>query len=1087
MRSRASLFVLLFFGLLALGRAAAPPAKAPPRPFDFSKLPPGTIFIVGDEAKDALQQPGAVILSPEKFKELMGQLDQLKRQASAEKGEFRGSCKLSGRVEGDLVHMKAQFEFATRRPREIVPLGCQKAWPTAVALDDGKLPLLQTAGDDGFAVQVETPGPHRLVLDLDLPVSTRGAGKANDRGFELGLPRAAITLLESLDVSGVNELRVGNRNVPAKLLDSRDGQRKILPLGPIDRLEVTWKGPAPMQRALPLLTSRGQIEVRVDDAYATTEAELLLEVPNNVPVARWQLQAPPPPLVSVEAEGRVTPPSDAKNPLWTIQLKEPSAEPLRVRVRQRQPRGKTIAVGPFAIPGALRQHGKISIITPPDVRPHYRTRGEVNQIEPPEEIGRGPNGVAVFSYWNLPAAPARQPVPAPVELDLQTIEGGVETVLIHRLDWHEEGWRISTELDVTPVRTSVERLELELPGEGDFKAGPAIRVKPELDIVKEAGTRIGVLELAQKQHNHFKVDLTGFRATAAHVETAILTLPRPRKTLDRGARIIVTVPESMELRAPRSWGSKPLPSGTRSWTREMALAPRQIELSWRRHRQELAVEGLADVTIAERQMLVRQSLRFQSGEPSREIVLRSLGFPAGRAPTAEQVSLTPRGADRWLMTGHPGPLVVLHYAVPLPANPKGPLPVPLFWPENATRCEMKVRVWSDPGVQPMPATGSWDELPTELVPRHESLPSLVLRGSGVPRDAGPEFPLALQLTEPAGTPLATLLVHHQLIRASVGESGQQSYRVRYLFDKLGARFLDVELPGTPAALGLEAFLDGKPVPFRAVNEEGRDSDTGRIARLRVEPELYRQRALLDLRYQIAPSGKKGDGRLRTTFFPPLLRGHVLPGEVRWQVALPPEWLALHADSPAMARQRLGIRAGLPAPRPAWSSADLERWIAGPDPRNAAPDPMTDPTPRSPELTCWQPTAGALTVIHLPHQVWLLAGSLTFLATGLALIFAPLPRRARGAILGVLGFLALAAGLCWPFALAMFLYGCSFGLLVLPLAIGIHWFLQRRYRRRVMFMRGFSRLAPGSSIVQTGSSLRRRGEPSTVDAPPGAGV
>jgi hypothetical protein len=50
---------------------------------------------------------------------------------------------------------------------------------------------------------------------------------------------------------------------------------------------------------------------------------------------------------------------------------------------------------------------------------------------------------------------------------------------------------------------------------------------------------------------------------------------------------------------------------------------------------------------------------------------------------------------------------------------------------------------------------------------------------------------------------------------------------------------------------------------------------------------------------------------------------------------------------------------------------------------------------------------------------------------------------------------------------------------------LQWFFQRRYRRQVVFMPGFTRLATGSSLVKHGSSHRPRAEPSTVDAPVGS--
>src|SRR5258708_6235180 len=49
--------------------AADPPAKVPPaKPaIDFSKLPPGTIFLIGDDPKEALQRPGVMIVTAEEL------------------------------------------------------------------------------------------------------------------------------------------------------------------------------------------------------------------------------------------------------------------------------------------------------------------------------------------------------------------------------------------------------------------------------------------------------------------------------------------------------------------------------------------------------------------------------------------------------------------------------------------------------------------------------------------------------------------------------------------------------------------------------------------------------------------------------------------------------------------------------------------------------------------------------------------------------------------------------------------------------------------------------------------------------------
>src|SRR5205807_6330337 len=126
-----------------------------------------------EDPKDGVRLlPRAVQLTPEKYQELMDQLEQARRLARAEKPDLPSVCKLTGQVDGDLVRLRARFEFKTDRPRALVNLGCARAWPTAATLDDGQLPLLQP-GDEGLLLRVENPGTHTVTLDLALPWSPR--------------------------------------------------------------------------------------------------------------------------------------------------------------------------------------------------------------------------------------------------------------------------------------------------------------------------------------------------------------------------------------------------------------------------------------------------------------------------------------------------------------------------------------------------------------------------------------------------------------------------------------------------------------------------------------------------------------------------------------------------------------------------------------------------------------------------------------------------------------------------------------------------------------------------------------------------
>src|SRR5262249_46721676 len=85
------------------------------------------------------------------------------------------------------------------------------------------------------------------------------------------------------------------------------------------------------------------------------------------------------------------------------------------------------------------------------------------------------------------------------------------------------------------------------------------------------------------------------------------------------------------------------------------------------------------------------------------------------------------------------PMLVLEDTTPLPtAKPGAPVPVPLVVPEQITRGETRVRIWSEGGPLPASAPG-WSEQNIEIVPGRNQLPALVVRSDRV------DQPLTLEL------------------------------------------------------------------------------------------------------------------------------------------------------------------------------------------------------------------------------------------------------------------------------------------------------------------------------------------------------
>lgn len=1122
--------------------SAAPAAEKPaatPRPLslDLLKLPAGAVLVICDEVRDAMRLiPNMIVLRPQDYQKWMEQIEQLK-QTEADKPDNPSSCKLTGTVNGDWAYLRATFGFKTERPRSSVNLACLGARPTSATLDGGPASLLP--GEEGFLLQVDSPGVHQAILDLQVPLVSRGGG------FELDLPRAAIRTVEQLDLPAtVSEVRIGNRTLRTTPVEPQRSRVERIPV-PTQHLSVAWKGSAAKPASgPPVRLADGRIIVRISETHIFTEAELTLHVRSGE-AAEWRLRLPALPADAVlevkippQDEQRIQPieqPHDKQNPILTIRLQEASAEPLHIglHIRQARPAGP-LAIGPYAVFDALTQRGEIEIHAPDELRLRPQAAGEVSRKEVTEEQ-RSQNVRAVFSYWNMPgSAQPTQSVPPLLTLHLEPVKGYVETHMTHHL--HFEGdaegagrWQVKTQLEVTPIRTGVDHLEVSLPADYEYdKASGATPAELVEDVVIDRWKQTAQIKLAHKQTpgRSFTLTLPGSYPVRRGRQEASLELVRPlawsvehgvsselqfAPVLDRGCQVNATLPDGMEFVArplrsssqnngSEAFSAAPLPlkSGSQEYTWQGERTILRLDLAWRAHRPELPVERVVDVILAGQQARVREYLRYQFGSqaPGRLLlavppeVQPHVKILEGGIRDAEE-SRTP---DEWAVSipasaGKEHQLTLEYtFALDSEQRPEATDPaeaaehrkharstgaargftVPLIRPVQATRGQTRVRVWCDPGVQPSLAGGSWAESATEIVPEQESLPVLVLRGS---HDAK----LVLRLSEPAIAHLAPAVADRILVAASVREGGTQSYRVRFLLSKLSARHLDLEMPVLLTRSDLDVRLDGKRVPLHLVDESGHDTDIGTVLRLQVEPALYHGPVILEVSYQADSSRMQKNDFFELTLRPPVLRGAILLGRARWQVDLPAGWLPVCPRGGSNVEQRWGWSGWLVGPRPAWSRTQLEWWLGTTEAAPSAEDAELT-------LVCWQSALGPLTLVHAPQRVWLLVCSFTVLAIGLVLVLLPLPRSVLWSGVAGTAVAVVAIGVFAPVALPALLYGSQPGVLVLLLVVATQWMLQERYRRQVVFMPGFTRLKTGSSIVRTGSGERPR-DPSTVDQPP----
>jgi hypothetical protein len=1100
------------------------------------KLPSGAVIVLCEQLQQALDWvPRAVVLRPEQYQRLLEQIERLKRQAGARKPEPPSSCTLSGRVVGEQVRLQAVFGIKTDRPGALVNLGCQRAWPINATLD-GQLPWLQT-GDDGLFLQVDRPGTHEARLELLLPLVAKKGQKGTDQGIDLDLPRAAITVLQQFDLPpGVSDVQCGARTFHPRPAEPKASRLENVPVVPIDHLDLTWRRPATETAKGPLVrASVVRLTVRVHEAQIFTDVELTLQVLRGL-ATEWQIQVPLSPNATLDAkledESRVqglVQSGTKQDQLLTVRLKEPSAEPLRLMLQIRQPRsGADVTVSAPVVRESVTQRGSIEIRAPERLRLGVHPRDELSQREVSDDQRRD-HVRAIYAYGNLTPT-SDSPL---LTLHVEAVKGAVETHVAHVLRLLEGGsarparWQVTTTVDVTPLRTSVDRLDLALPASFhyDKETGPRPAELVE-EVVIDPQSHGARIKLAQKQDRPFSVVLEGWYPLEEGHQEVSLDLLRPRAwhleregreelppqaetnvaVLDRGGQLTVLLPDDMELvNAPESPAGPSAalprtPVGTGEFTWQTEHAPAQVSLSWRDRRPELAVESLVDLTLAGGQARVHQRFRFQfAHRPPTQVFFRVPAALRGQVRVVEGGAATPaltEGVPLFAVSlGRPMAkeyVLVLEYSFRVNAQRVGPslppksrqdvvregdsprpgdlrLTVPLVRLARATQGETRIRIWSEDGEQVSIAGGRWEEQPTEIVVDRDRLPDLILRG-------GLDTPLTVGLAEVTAGGPAAAVIDRALIQVVLNPNGNQAYRTRFLLCQLNVAHLELDLPVALTESAVVVRLGGKQVPHQVLDEAGRPAEIGKRVRLLIGSNLIRQSRLLDVTYQVDLGRLPGNDTLRTELRPPELHGAEFLGRVRWQVQLPDGRLALGPLSDYVVEQAWGWRGRLLGPRPAISRAEAEQWISGVD------TPSTEEQ-GGPGLVCWESALAPLVCWQVSQAIWLLGCSLAFLALGLLLAFAPLGRFLFWtSLLGVVVGVVILA-ILWPAVFPFVVYGCEPAVLVLLLVLVIQVTLHRRSRRQVVFLPGFTRAKSGSSLIRAEKPMP---SPSTLDEPPKRG-
>jgi hypothetical protein len=1090
---------------------------------------PDAVTVVTDDVVKALEllRPGMVVLSPERYRELV----ELARQQKIAPADGRDAvpmsiCRFMGELERDaagklLLKLRILLEFRTDTEDTVVPLGFRGVRFTK-ALLDGEPPVWAHDGD-GLAVRVKEPKARRLELETTVPVLASGAGR---RVVIERIPPAAIT---SMDITVPERVQTATvKNAGPVTPTAADGQQTRLraeALGVLRELELTWLPVAPATPTVPVqLAVLGDQRVHLGQAIIQTEARVRMEVRQGaVSLLRFRLG----PDVKPVDVTLLPSPDDSlgTSPEWTfdhatgllaVALKQPltPADPTHhLRVRWQQP-AVAKPVGPSSIvcldlvePAGATQTGTISFWTSPGIQASFQH--DLLVISPQEIPVREERAPAyACRYW-------QQPVKLQAVFDrAPMVSPAVEVRMRHVLRLAGENLALSSELDIQPKSgAGVQELELSWPK--GFSVDRRIVLTNLVEGLDQLNGTLR-LTLASRTQERFTLKLEGNLAAAAGPSLsldlpAVLRVSGERAGQKEAAQLIFRSGEvSLSVEGAEAWlqegttGLRQEQGGTPAL--EVPLRPQsnyqlempgndrpwRIVLAWQPLRHEVA--SSASCYITEHEVQIRQvlSCRFAGGTP---------GFLWLRVPRAIEKSLKARCLYRTRegkQSDEPADLIerprqsdarMVERALVIPSDVSGHLEVhievrvprqglmnaellsiPLLGPSPGEWLDKgsEVRCWIGAGlkVRLRAEDTVWQAARLARRPGHATAPTLEMR-SGLS-----EAPLEVACSS-AAVGDASIVCERMLIEAKALPGGRLDCRVSFILNRVRTEHVEVLLPARPQSLTIQRLvLDDQELPVEmAEPAQYTEKPEFTVLRIPLEPSHLSRPALLEVKYRLEDIGP-GWLRLMATLPAPQLAGASMIGASRWCVEWPADMLVIPQAGATPPEQPWSWWGWLRAPRAELLGAPLRSWLRG--------GPVIDTNPdRQPALSYFQAAEpAALAVLTLPVRTWMLTCSLVVLLVGLWAYAYPPKRIWFWLGFGVIGLLFMVV---WnPELLLACAFAAQPGLAVLALCLGFLWTWQRRWRRQIVLMPGFRRRPTGSSLVHPSAGRPVAREPSTTD-------
>lgn len=535
--------MLSILALLALlpqppaGAAGQPARPAEGRSLEQTPLPADAIIFICENLRQAIgqMQPGSVILGPQRYQEMVDELNRL-RAAQSVKGQERpfSSCRVGGEVKvlpsvpsRAIAELTLDLEFRTETPNQRVTLPLRGLSLSKAELD-GETPLWGPATEP-LSVIVPTAKAHRLRLEGRAAVGLTGiASKVVLEQF----PPAASTSLnlilpadaDSPRWSGAGELR---------LEPLADGRVRLQgdASGPQQHLEIAWRSKT-LAEAPIALEATGEQRFSIDARELTADARLRLtvtqgqlrEVTVELPGEALDLRAE-----QGGADGQASAAPElfaTENPrIWRLRLKQPltantAQASLRLRWRQSLP-GKGQAAVPLrqaliVEPRTAWQSGTLLVAVPAEAQL------SLNGPAPIRPEPRGPEGTGGEIVWAYRYS--HQPLELSLAFATPNVNLSAEQRWQHELNLSGRRAKLNSELEISRAGGSAPReLEIRLPV--GWTLDPRIGNNPQVREAKHLPEE-GVLRLllAARGPNPLKLRLELEAPLAAN--RTLFALPR---------------------------------------------------------------------------------------------------------------------------------------------------------------------------------------------------------------------------------------------------------------------------------------------------------------------------------------------------------------------------------------------------------------------------------------------------------------------------------------------------------------------------------------------------------------------------------